>query len=85
MAIDGKEGSVLGYTVARPTLIKEEGYKIGPLFADSEPIAEKLLKAVFEELLLQGHPFPLFTLDTPTEKTSELAEKLEGKRSVEFV
>jgi len=51
VAIDNK-GSIVGYTVARPTFIKDS-YKIGPLFADSEVIAEKLLKAVFEELLRQ--------------------------------
>ena len=84
VAIDN-EGSVVGYTVARPMFFKEEGYKIGPLFADSEPIAEKLLKALFEELLHQGEPPPLVYLDPPTERASELAERLQGKRSVEFV
>ena len=49
VAIDN-EVSIVGYTVARPMFV-QEGYKIGPLFADSEPIAEKLLKAVFEKLL----------------------------------
>ena len=84
VAIDN-EGSIVGYTVARPTFVKEDGYRIGPLFADSEPIAEKLLKAVFKELLQQGEPPPLLYLDTPTERASELAERLQGKRSIELV
>lgn len=51
------EGSIVGYKVARPTFDKEDGYRIGPLFADSEPIAKKLLKAVFAELF-QEEPVP---------------------------
>ncbi|XP_078354612.1 holothin acyltransferase-like [Oculina patagonica] len=84
VAIDS-EGSIVGYTVARPMFVKEEGYKIGPLFADSEPIAEKLLKAVFEELLGQGDPAVVVSLDTLTKKATELGERLQGKRSMELV
>ena len=78
------EGSIVGYTVARPTFIKES-YKIGPLFADSEPIAEKLLKAVFEELLRQEEPAPVVCIDAPTEKATKLCERLQGKRLFELV
>ena len=84
VAIDN-EGSIVGYTVARPMFFKDEGYKIGPLFADSEPIAEKLLKALFEELLQQGDPAVVVSLDTPTQKATELGERLQGKRSMELV
>ena len=83
VAIDS-EGSIVGYTVARPTFIKES-YKIGPLFADSELIAEKLLKAVFEELLRQEEPAPVVCIDAPTEKATKLCERLQGKRSLELV
>ena len=76
------EGSIVGYTFARP--IKEEGYKIGPLFADSEPIAEKLLKSLFEELREQVDPAVVVSLDTPTEKATELGESLQGNRSMEL-
>ena len=77
------EGSIVGYTVARPTFVQGEGYKIGPLFADSEPIAGKLLKAVFEELLQQGEP--VVCIDAPTEKAIKLCEKLQGKRVFDIV
>ena len=70
------EGSIVGYTFARQMFFKEEGYKIGPLFADSEPIVEKLLKSLFEELLKQGDPAVVVSLDTPTEKATELGESL---------
>ena len=83
VAIDS-EGSIVGYTVARPTFIKGS-YKIGPLFADSEAIAEKLLKAVFEELLRQVDPAPVVCIDAPTEKATKLCERLQGKRSLELV
>ena len=49
MATDG-ESSVVGYVVARPTFDKEDGFTIGALFADLVAIAEKLIKAMFEEL-----------------------------------
>ena len=83
VAIDS-EGSIVGYTVARPTFIKES-YKIGPLFADSEPIAEKLLKAVFEELLRQQNGAPAVCIDAPSEKATKLCERLGGKRSFGLV
>jgi len=83
VAIDS-EGCTVGYTVARPTFIKGS-YKIGPLFADSEAIAEKLLKAVFEELLRQEKPSPVVCIDAPTEKATKLCERLQGKRSFELV
>ena len=83
VAIDS-EGSIVGYTVARPTFIKKS-YKIGPLFADSEAIAELLLKAVFEELLRQVDPPPVVCIDAPTEKATKLCERLQGKRSLELV
>ena len=79
------EDSIVGYIVARPTFVKEEGYKIGPLFADSEPVAEKLLKAVFEELLQHGEPPPVVSIDTPTKKATELGKRLQGKHLFEQV
>ena len=83
VAIDS-EGSIVGYTVARPTFITGS-YKIGPLFADSEAIAEKLLKAVFEELLRLEGPAPVVCIDAPTKKATKLCERLQGKRSLELV
>ena len=84
VATDG-EGSVVGYVVARPTFVKEDGFKISPLFADSESIAEKLLKAVFEELLRQEESVPAVYLDNFTEKGKLLASRLQGKIVFDFV
>ena len=68
MAIDS-EASIVGYTVEPPTFIKKS-YKIGPLFADSEAIAEKLLNVVFEELLRQENHAPAVCLDASSEKAT---------------
>ena len=79
------EGSIVGYTVARPMFVREEGYKIGPLFADSEPIAEKLLKVVFEELLRQEEPSLVVSIDTLTKRATQLGERLGKRTSFEHV
>ena len=84
VAFDG-EGSVVGYVVARPTFVKEDGFKIGPLFADSESIAEKLLKAMFEELPRQEESVPAVCIDNFTEKGKLLASRLQGKIVFDFV
>ena len=83
VATDG-EGSVVGYVVARPTFVKEDGFRIGPLFADSVTIAEKLLKAIFEELQ-EEEPAPAVCIDSFTEKGKQLASRLQGKRSFDCV
>ena len=84
VAVSSK-GSIVGYSAARPTFVKEDGYRIGPLFADSEAIAEKLLKVLFEVLLHQEKPAPLVCMDVPTKKGVELSERLQGKKEIEFV
>lgn len=77
------EGSVVGYVVVRPTFIKQDGFKIGPLFADSEPIAEMLLKTVFKSVFFQQgeqqQPVPVVCIDTFSEKGKQLALRLQGK------
>ena len=83
VAIDS-QGSIVGYTVARPTFIKAS-YKIGPLYADSDAIAEKLMKAVFEELFRHEKPSPVVCIDAPTERGTTLCERLGGERSLELV
>ena len=78
VAID-EEGSVVEYVVARAMFVKDHGYKIGPLFADYELIAVKLLKAVFKELLQQNHSPPAVCIDALGQNAIELAEKLRAK------
>ncbi|XP_074628539.1 holothin acyltransferase-like [Acropora palmata] len=84
VAIDD-EGAVVGYVTARPTYVKEDGYKIGPLFADSSSIAEKLLKALFEIFLQQEEGPPTICMDSFTEEAQVLARKLQGRKLVEMV
>ena len=82
---EGSDRSLVGYVVARPTVVKEDGFKIGPLFADSESIAEKLLKAVFEELIRQEESVPAVCIDNFTEKGKLLPSRLQGKIDVDLV
>ena len=84
VATDG-DGAVVGYVTARPTYFKEDGYKIGPLFADSSSIAEKLLKALFEVFLQQEEAPPTICMDSFTEEAQVLACKFQGTRSIEMV
>ncbi|XP_022808406.1 uncharacterized protein LOC111345395 [Stylophora pistillata] len=78
------EGSIVGYISARPTFLKEEGYRIGSLFADCKAIAKKLLKALFEKLLRQEKPASLVCTDSPT-KCMELGEELQGAKVFDLV
>ncbi|XP_015766746.1 PREDICTED: uncharacterized protein LOC107345539 isoform X1 [Acropora digitifera] len=84
VATDG-DGAVVGYVTARPTYVKEDGYRIGPLFADSSSIAEKLLKALFEILLHQEEGPSTICMDSFTEEAQVLARKLQGRKLIEMV
>ena len=44
------EGSVVGYIVVRRTLNPEDGWRMGPLFADNSKIARSLYRAVFTKV-----------------------------------
>ncbi|XP_068723981.1 holothin acyltransferase-like [Montipora capricornis] len=79
------DGSVEGYVVARPTYVKEDGFRIGPLFADSESIAEKLLMVLFKGLLLQEGSTLVICMDSFSEKAQILAAKLQGIKVSEMV
>ncbi|KXJ10878.1 Uncharacterized protein F36G3.2 [Exaiptasia diaphana] len=45
------EGAIVGYVAARVLYVNEEGYRVGPLFADSTEVAQVLLKALFEDII----------------------------------
>ena len=78
-----EEGDIVGYTSARVAFIKEEGYRLGPLYADSLEIAQVLLKALFEEMLEKGMSSSHSVMaEVPTGKNAEakkLIESLDGK------
>jgi len=75
------EGSIVGYTVTRPTFFKESN-KIGPLFADSETVAETSLKAEFEELPRQQEGASVVCVDASTEKATKLCERLLDRKEI---
>ena len=78
-----KEGVIVGYTAARVAFIKEEGYRLGPLYADSPEIAQVLLKALFEDVLERGMSSSTSVwLDIPVGinvEANKLMELLNGK------
>ena len=67
------DNKILGYAVIRKA---EMGYKIGPLFANDENIAEELFKSC-----LSFAPNDLVFLDIPTtnENAVSLVKKYKGK------
>ena len=48
------ERQIIGYAVVRSALINQEGWIIGPLFADNSQIARDLYRAVIEGVKAQG-------------------------------
>ena len=48
------EGSIIGYAVARESIIPQEGYKIGPLFCEDIDVGKALLQPIFEEINKKG-------------------------------
>ncbi|XP_020906177.1 uncharacterized protein LOC110244309 [Exaiptasia diaphana] len=47
------EGNISGYAASRVTF-NRQGYRLGPLYANSMEIAEGLMKAIFQEMLDEG-------------------------------
>ena len=48
------EGSVVGYVVARESMVPDEGYKIGPLFCEDIDVGKVLIQAVLQQINEQG-------------------------------
>ena len=62
LAATSTAGEVVGFVAARKTIIEEEGWKIAPLYADSEQIVRAILKEVLQEM----------TKDSPERKVAVL-------------
>ena len=63
-AATNDDGAVVGYTVVRRTLREEDGWRIGPLFADDSKIARLLYKAVLGQISAID-PTSMVTVDVP--------------------
>ena len=50
LAASNAAGEVVGFVAARKTVIEEEGWKIGPLYADNDRIVRAVLKEVLEDM-----------------------------------
>lgn len=47
-------GDIVGYGVANVAYVADQGYMLGPLFADSTEAVQVLLKALFEDVICRG-------------------------------
>ena len=63
VAIDNL-GKVVGYGVVRSTLRKEDGWKIGPLFADNFAIARRIFKSMCDRVTTEN-PQAVLVIDIP--------------------
>ena len=63
-AATNDNGSIVGYTVVRRTLRVEDGWRIGPLFADDSKIAKILYKTVLGQVNAID-PTGMVTVDVP--------------------
>ena len=81
-AIDSS-GSVVGYSVVRSTLWKENGWRISPLYADNAEIAHSLYQAIFNKVASEDGPaqvtFDVPCIDKDNFASLQLAHKLSAK------
>ena len=57
-------GRVVGYIVIRTTLKREEGWRVGPLFADNSQIARSLYREVCSKIAAEN-PEDIIAVDVP--------------------
>ena len=80
-AATNPNGDVLGFVAARRTIREEDGWRIGPLFADGAQIARSLLKHVFGEVAKELQKRKVVTMDVPYDLNPEadaVAKELNG-------
>ena len=74
---------VVGIIVARPTVrLDKDGYRIGPLFADSDDIAYALMKSVIEAMIADGNLHQTLIIDIPDSNKNgvKMADDLHAER-----
>ena len=64
-AATDSDGTVVGYTVVRTILDPDDGWKVGPLFADDTQIARSLCKTVFEKVAAEDRPSANIIISVP--------------------
>ena len=73
-AIDHND-TVVGYTVVRSTLRQDDGWRIGPLFADNSQIAKSLYQEVFRQVSIVD-PKGTITIHVPHGTPLEMIEEV---------
>ena len=80
-ATTNPNGDILGFVSARRTIREEDGWRIGPLFADGAQIARSLLRHAFGELAKELQERKVVTIDVPYHLNPEadaVAKELNG-------
>ena len=81
LAATNSSGDIIGFVSVRRTILEEDGWKIGPLFADDSQIARTLLKHLYKELAKEVSKRKVATMDIPADINPEsmaLAEELKA-------
>ena len=87
-AATDQNGDVLGFVSVRRTIREEDGWKIGPLFADSTQIAKSLLKHVFGEVAKELSRKKVVVMDVPYDLNPEadtVAKELNGTFVIDLI
>ena len=88
-AATNDNGEIVGYAVVRTALKQEEGWIIGPVFADNSLIARNLYRAVFDRVAAED-PSGIVTVDVPhgdivNPEALQIVQELSGTPSVKYV
>ena len=88
-AATNDNGEIVGYAVVRTTLKQEEGWIIGPVFADSSLIARNLYRALFDRVAAED-PSGIVTVDVPygdmvNPEAFQIVKDISGTPSVKYV
>ena len=75
---------MLGYTVVHSTFRPEDGWKLGPLFAENSEIAKSLYQTVFQRVSAED-PKGVVTMDVPYVNALEMVRELPSKETSVFV
>ena len=84
VAIDNVCGAVLGFGVVRKALRPEDGWRIGPLYADNPQIAKLLYRAILKNVSAEN-PAGVVLIDTPYGEALEVARQLPSEEHATYV
>ena len=84
----GQEGGVVGYAVVRSAFRKEDGWRVGPVYADNSQIARSLYRAMIQKVATID-PGAVMVIDIPygdhcNPEGLAIAEELSGESEIKL-